>query len=1077
MKHLPGISFCLFMVALLLLAGAAGAATPALITTTPANGVSTTSVPGPNAGTNFGAVATQMRSSLNGNLSFSLVTRDREKYPNGITPDAMGTLEKNTRASLSTVWHTSRTGIWTATQPDQMMGIRVSRDGNILITGENGSIGMQLAGLGRDQPLTGMPVSAIRADGTRLDIIRDDVTEWYVNGNTGIEQGMTIATRPGGTGMFQATYVLSGTLRPADLAGQAIIFSDRHGPVIVYGGLAAKDATGRALPASMTLNGNQLTWQIDDRDAVYPLTIDPQVVPASSATAFFPGGASNDQSGTSVALSSDGTLALVSAAGNSTSALYAGTAYLFSKPSGGWSGTTSASAANATFTGGAKDDSFGNSVALSSDGTLVLVGANYNDTAGSNAGTAYLFSKPSGGWSGTTSASAANATFTGGAKDDEFGYPVALSPDGTLAFVGARFNDTAGSNAGAAYLFSKPSGGWSGTTPASAANATFTGSVVNDYFGYFVTLSPDGTKAVVGAPWNDTAGSDAGTVYLFSKPSGGWSGTTPASAANATFTGGAAFDHFGYFVALSSDGTLALVGAPCNDTADTDAGTVYLFSKPSGGWSGTTPASAANATFTGDVTNNNFGVSVALSSDGTKALAGASQNGTAGTNAGAAYLFSKPSGGWSGTTSVSAATETFTGGASQDQFGSIVTLLPDGTLALVGAQYNATSGSNAGAAYLYSIAVSAPTVTGISPTSGTTAGGTSVTVTGTGFTGATAVKFGSANAASYTVNSDTTITATSPVGSAGTVDITVTTATGTSATSSSDQFTYTAAPTPTPTQTPGGGSSSDNADPGRGTASAVTLPGVQAGQAMNFQVNQPVTSREPGAIIAVAVVPSRSVGPTQLVVADVGRIDTSALAGRETLEVVSIDVVGMNQNAVSDGTITFAVSGAWLTAHGATPADIVLMHNHDGTWAELPTALDHVSGNTYYFVSTTPTFSYFAITTRKTATTGNVTAIVTGITTPVVTITDKKVNGTALTFNEMVPATTVTASILPTTLPVTASTTAVPAPVAGPAGAGSVPAWLIGAGIAIIAIIVAVGFLVRRWWIRRQNPALFRKSG
>jgi len=91
----------------------------------------------------------------------------------------------------------------------------------------------------------------------------------------------------------------------------------------------------------------------------------------------------------------------------------------------------------------------------------------------------------------------------------------------------------------------------------------------------------------------------------------------------------------------------------------------------------------------------------------------------------------------------------------------------------------------------------APTVTGISPSSGPTNGNTSVTITGTNFTGATAVKFGSTNAASYTVNSATQITATSPAGSAGTVDITVTTAGGTSATSSSDQFTYVAPPTVT----------------------------------------------------------------------------------------------------------------------------------------------------------------------------------------------------------------------------------------------------------------------------------------
>ena len=103
-----------------------------------------------------------------------------------------------------------------------------------------------------------------------------------------------------------------------------------------------------------------------------------------------------------------------------------------------------------------------------------------------------------------------------------------------------------------------------------------------------------------------------------------------------------------------------------------------------------------------------------------------------------------------------------------------------------------TSATSASDQFTY---VGAPTVSGILPTSGPTAGSTSVVITGTNFTGASAVKFGSTNASSFTVNSATQITASSPAGSAGAVDITVITAGGTSATSASDQFTYVGAPT------------------------------------------------------------------------------------------------------------------------------------------------------------------------------------------------------------------------------------------------------------------------------------------
>src|SRR5206468_172260 len=107
--------------------------------------------------------------------------------------------------------------------------------------------------------------------------------------------------------------------------------------------------------------------------------------------------------------------------------------------------------------------------------------------------------------------------------------------------------------------------------------------------------------------------------------------------------------------------------------------------------------------------------------------------------------------------------------------------------------------------------VAAPTVTSVNPTAGPTAGGTSVTIAGTNFTGATSVKFGATNATSFSVDNASQITATSPADAAATVDVTVTTAGGTSATSGADEFTFVAAPSITslsPTAGPSAGGNS-----------------------------------------------------------------------------------------------------------------------------------------------------------------------------------------------------------------------------------------------------------------------------
>ncbi len=122
---------------------------------------------------------------------------------------------------------------------------------------------------------------------------------------------------------------------------------------------------------------------------------------------------------------------------------------------------------------------------------------------------------------------------------------------------------------------------------------------------------------------------------------------------------------------------------------------------------------------------------------------------------------------------------------------SIVATSPAESAGTVNVTVTTTGGTSAtSSADQFTYKAVAPTVTAISPTSGPTTGGTSVTITGTNFASGATVMFGTVTATAVTVGSTTSITATSPAESAGTVNVTVTTAGGTSATSSADQFTY-----------------------------------------------------------------------------------------------------------------------------------------------------------------------------------------------------------------------------------------------------------------------------------------------
>ncbi|WP_297417468.1 chitobiase/beta-hexosaminidase C-terminal domain-containing protein [Clostridium sp.] len=213
--------------------------------------------------------------------------------------------------------------------------------------------------------------------------------------------------------------------------------------------------------------------------------------------------------------------------------------------------------------------------------------------------------------------------------------------------------------------------------------------------------------------------------------------------------------------------------------------------------------------------------------------------------------------------------------------------------------------------------VTPPTVTGISPSSGPTTGGTTVTITGTGFTGATAVKFGSTDAA-YTVNSDTQITATAPAGSPGVADITVVTSGGTSATGSADQFTY-SIPAPTVTGiTPSLGSIAG------GTTVTITGVNFSGATAVKFGIANATYNVDSDTQIT-ATAPAGSAGVADITVVTAGGTSATSSADQFTyMETVAAPTASIAGGAVASGTTVTLSSGTdgatiYYTTDGSAP--------------------------------------------------------------------------------------------------------------------------------------------------------------
>lgn len=474
--------------------------------------------------------------------------------------------------------------------------------------------------------------------------------------NRGVEQRFTLTERPAGSsGAVVLSQRLGGSLHAVQGNSGQIRFRGARGAELTYLGLKVTDARGRTVPSQLGLARGSLRIRIDDRRAVYPLSVNPTVLAAPSLAATLTNSGS-EHLGYSIAVAADGQTAAVGVPNDNEILVYTG------------SGTSWSSTPAATLTASGTS-LLGASVGISADGRTIVAGAPFTNFS---RGDVVLFTQQptcnSSVCDTWTWPSSPTATFTdpGAGSGDQFGQAVAIAADGHSFVAGAPGES---SGAGAAFLYANSGGGWSNTP-----SATFAGSS-SDNLGDAVAISADGQTVVAGAP---TTSSSAGEAALYT-----YSGSAWPSTPTAVFTGSGA-EKLGSAVAVSADGQTVATGAPA---ASTSSGQVSIYTNTGSGWSNT-----PSATFNGSGAEQ-LGNSVAVAADGETVVIGAPANSS---DNGQVVVYSKASGSWP-----IQPTYTYAGSAGEE-LGYSVSVSADGQTIAAGAP---VAGSSSGAANIYATSV------------------------------------------------------------------------------------------------------------------------------------------------------------------------------------------------------------------------------------------------------------------------------------------------------------------------------------------------------------------------------------
>jgi PGF-pre-PGF domain-containing protein len=293
-----------------------------------------------------------------------------------------------------------------------------------------------------------------------------------------------------------------------------------------------------------------------------------------------------------------------------------------------------------------------------------------------------------------------------------------------------------------------------------------------------------------------------------------------------------------------------------------------------------------------------------------------------------------------------------------------------------------------------------------------------------------------------------------------TVSLNVTNAAGSNSATRVNYITVSRAPPVTPT------SPTTDSDTPRfvPTTGAATETGAKAGERITlpFAGNLEADDSVPVVVVAISLVPSIDIQGVMVsaITAPVG--EAMKIPGNPPAYYLYITINWVREEVVREADIRFSVDDGWLKDQGIAPTDLVMTRYHDTTWSELPTRMEQYSNGRYYYSATTSGFPYFAVTRKGTG---------------VRTTTPTLISLVTITQQIKTESTTITTTRPVTPIPVRTKplTTTTTVPPASNAESPEFPTLWIVFGVAGFTGVIISILVIRRWWIHRQNPALFRK--